>query len=149
MAREKRLAEALQARGYRFTQQRRRLLEVMEESRQHLDAMTLYDQVKARNPNISLATVYRTLALLKEVGLVEEHRLGEEHTHFEMVQEPPHFHFTCLECGQVIEFDAPQVMEVAGQLSERERLQVTDAHLLLSGYCAQCQQEEGAGHEES
>ncbi|HEC34036.1 MAG TPA: transcriptional repressor, partial [Chloroflexi bacterium] len=94
-----------------------------------------------------LATVYRTLALLKEAGLVEEHRLGEDHAHFEAVRETPHYHFTCLECGRVVEFDAPQVMEVVRVLSEREELQVTDVHLFLGGYCARCQEAGGKRQE--
>jgi Fur family ferric uptake transcriptional regulator len=138
MTGEERLIRALHAGGYRLTRQRRLVMEVLEESAEHLDAETLHDRAKARDPNISLATVYRTLTLLKEVGLVEEHRLGEDHAHYEAVQEDPHYHFTCLKCGRVVEFDAPQVIGVVQELSEREGLQVTDVHLFLSGYCAQC-----------
>jgi Fe2+ or Zn2+ uptake regulation protein len=122
-----------------MTRQRRLVLEVLEESEEHLDAEALYDRAKARDPNISLPTVYRTLTLLKEIGLVEEHQLGEDHAHFEAVREVPHYHFTCRECGRVIEFDAPQVVQLARELSEQEELQITDVHLLLSGYCGQCQ----------
>jgi Fur family ferric uptake transcriptional regulator len=136
---EKRLAEALRTGGYRLTRQRRLLLEVLEESQEHLDAESLYDRAKARDPNVSLATVYRTLGVLKEAGLVEEHRLGEEHAHFEAVQEVPHYHFTCLRCGRVTEFDAPQVTHVVQELSGREGVHVAEVHLLLSGTCAECQ----------
>jgi len=137
---DKRLIEALRASGRRLTRQRQLVLQVLEESDDHLDADMLYDRAKARDPNISLATVYRSLALLKDVGLVEEHRLGQEHAHFEAVQETPHYHFTCLKCGQVIEFDAPQVDLVVQELADQEGLQVTDVHLLLSGYCTECRE---------
>ena len=136
---EKRMAEALRSSGYRLTRQRRLLLEVLEESQEHLDAESLHDRAKARDPNVSLATVYRTLGVLKEAGLVEEHRLGEEHAHFEAVQETPHYHFTCLRCGRVTEFDAPQVAHVVQELSGREGVHVAEVHLFLSGYCAECQ----------
>ena len=138
MERENRLVRALQEGGHRLTRQRWTVLEVLEESREHLDAETLYDRAKARDPNISLATVYRTLALLRETGLVTEHRLGEDHAHFEAVQETPHYHFTCQECGDVVEFDAPEVSQVVDKLNEREGLKVTTAHLFLTGYCPNC-----------
>jgi len=127
------------AAGRRLTHQRRLILEVLEESDEHLDAEALYDQARIHDPDISLATVYRTLAVFKEMGLVEEHRLGEEHGHYESVRDGPHYHFTCLGCGRVIEFDTPLVAQIQQELSERERVCVTDAHLHLSGYCAQCQ----------
>jgi len=134
---------ALHASGRRLTRQRRLVMEVLEGAEEHLDAETIHDRAKARDPNISLATVYRTLALLKEVGLIEEHRLGEDHAHFEAVRDARHYHFTCLGCGRVIEFDAPQVTQIVRELSERERLRITDVHLFLSGYCAQCREEGG------
>jgi Fe2+ or Zn2+ uptake regulation protein len=141
METEDRLIAALRDSGKRLTRQRQLVLEVLTESEQHLDAEGVHDQAKARDPNISLATVYRTLSLLKEVGLVEEHRLGEDHAHFEAVPEEPHYHFTCVRCGCVIEFDAPQVTQVVRRLSEEEGLQINQVHLLLRGICDRCQSE--------
>jgi len=128
--------------GYRLTRQRKLVLEILEESQEHLDAEDLYARAKERDPRISLATVYRTLAILKEARLVQEHRLGESHAHFETIQATPHYHFTCLKCGRVIEFEAPQVMEVASKLCESKGLQVTDMHLLFSGYCSVCREDD-------
>ena len=133
-----RLAESLHKSGRRMTQQRRLVMQVLEDNPGHLKVERVYDLAKARDPNISLPTVYRTLAVLKEMGLVESHTLGEDHTHFEAVPETPHYHFTCVRCGRVVEFDAPQVVQIVRGLSECKGLQVTDVHLLLSGYCAQC-----------
>lgn len=141
MEMESRLVAALRDSGKRLTRQRQLVLDVLAKSEQHLDAEGVHDQAKARDPNISLATVYRTLSLLKEVGLVEEHRLGEDHAHFEAVPEEPHYHFTCTRCGRVIEFDAPQVMQVVHRLSEEKGLQVNQVHLLLRGTCDRCQAE--------
>ncbi len=141
MIRDKGLRETLHTRGRRLTRQRRLVLQVLEESGEHLDAERLHDRAKSRDPNISLATVYRTLVVLKEMGLVEEHRLGEGHAHFEATRSTPHYHFTCGKCGRVIEFDAPQVAEVLQRLSKQKGLQVTGAHLLVTGRCAQCREE--------
>ena len=72
-------------------------------------------------------------------------QLGEEHGHYEAVQDSPHYHFTCLGCGRVIEFDTPLVVQIEQELHEREGVRVVSAHLDLSGYCAQCQKGIG-GH---
>jgi len=132
------LQDVLHAAGRRLTPQRRLILQVLEESAGHLDAEALYERVKARDPNVSLATVYRALALFQEIGLVEEHRLGEDHGHYEAVRDRPHYHFVCLRCGKVIEFDTPLVSQIVRQLVEREGVRVVDTHLHVSGYCAQC-----------
>jgi Fur family peroxide stress response transcriptional regulator len=76
--------------------------------------------------------------LLKEFGLVQEHRLGEEHGHFETVTDSRHYHFTCNQCGRVIEFEAPAVSEVAEELAEREGLRIDEIHLFIGGRCASC-----------
>ncbi|MCS7177813.1 MAG: transcriptional repressor [Anaerolineae bacterium] len=132
------LASALQAGGHRLTRQRRVVLEVLEESHEHLDAEALYERARQRTSRISLATVYRTVAVLKQMGLITEHSLGEEHGHFETVREVPHYHFTCLGCGAVVEFDAPQVEEILQELAEREGLEVCGVQFALIGYCAHC-----------
>ena len=137
------LRDTFRATGRRLTSQRRLILGVLEESGGHFDAETLFVEARTRDPDISLATVYRTLAVLKEMGLVEEHRLGEEHGHYEAVQGKPHYHFTCLECGRVIEFDTPLVARIERELSAREGVRITSTHLHVSGYCAQCQDETG------
>jgi Fur family ferric uptake transcriptional regulator len=134
-----RLQDTLRAAGRRLTAQRRLILQVLEASDEHLDAEALYERVKARDPDVSLATVYRTLAMLREIGLVEEHRLGEEHGHFEAVHDEPHYHFTCLRCGDVIEFDTDLVAQIEQELRAREGVDVVSSQLHVQGYCARCQ----------
>jgi Fur family ferric uptake transcriptional regulator len=138
MAQAKSLTESLHSSGRRITRQRRLVMRVLQENPGHLEVEAVHSLAKASDPKISLATVYRTLAVLKEMGLVKDHALGENHAHFEAAPEKPHYHFTCQKCGQVVEFDAPQVRQAVRALSEREGLQVTDVHLFLSGYCANC-----------
>jgi Fe2+ or Zn2+ uptake regulation protein len=133
------LQEAFRESGRRLTPQRRLILEVLESSDQHLDAEAIYDQARVLDPNVSLATVYRALAVFKKMGLIEEHRLGEEHSHYEPIRDEPHYHFTCLSCGKITEFDTPLVDQIKQELSERTKVRVTSAHLHLSGYCPQCQ----------
>ena len=129
-----------------MTSQRRLVLDVLQKSDEHMDAETIYAQARTRDPDIGLATIYRTLAVLKEMGLVEEHRLGEEHGHYEAVKASPHYHFTCLNCGKVIEFDTPLMEQIKRKLSEQAGVSIASAHLHLSGYCAECQNETGGRH---
>ena len=133
------LASAIRLRSMKLTRQRQLILEVLESSRGHPDAEMVYAKAKERDPRIGIATVYRTLALLKQLGLAEEHDLGEDHGHFEAVDKAkPHFHFTCLKCGKVIEFVSPQILRTTQALCEKKGLLVTDIHLHFSGYCRQC-----------
>lgn len=135
---EEHLRRALRASGRRLTPQRRLILQVLEESSGHLDADALYDRVKAHDAKISLATVYRTLAVFRKIGLIEEHRLGQDHGHYEAMREGPHYHFTCLGCGEVIEFDTPLVAQIEQTLGAQKGVRITSTHLHISGYCARC-----------
>ena len=139
MAQKRELLDAIRSQGRRLTRQRQLVLEILEEGAEHLDAETVFERARERDERIGIATVYRTLAFLKEIGLVDEHQFGEDHGHFEAVQsERPHYHFTCMKCGKVVEFQSPQVMKLARKLCESDDLQVVEVHLHLSGYCAQC-----------
>lgn len=132
------LRDRLRAAGRRVTHQRELILEVLEASHQHLDADALFERVKARDPGVSLATIYRTLSLFTEMGLVREHRLSGKRTLYEPMRDEPHYHFTCLGCGEAIDFGTPLVEQIEEELREQEGVSVTNTHLLVSGFCAQC-----------
>jgi Fe2+ or Zn2+ uptake regulation protein len=136
------LLETFHAQGHRLTHQRKLVLQVLAESNEHLDAETVFLRAKALDPRVSLATVYRSLAILKQLDLVKEHTLGESHGHFETVHRAPHYHFTCGACGKVIEFDAPQILEIARRLSRDQGMYINDMHLHFSGTCAECLENE-------
>ena len=112
-----RLEDTLRSSGRRLTPQRRLIVRMLAEGGGHLDADELYARVKARDRSVSLATVYRTLAILRGIGLVEEHRLGKGHSHYEAMRDEPHYHFTCLHCGAVIEFATPMILQIEQELS--------------------------------
>ena len=136
------LIRALRNRGSHLTRQRLLVLDILKEVPGHPDAGVIFQEAKKRYDRISLATIYRSLALLKAAGLVEENHLGEDHGHFETIQSPHHYHFTCIGCGRVIEFEATGIPEVVQELSERESLRVTEAQFSLRGYCPDCQKNE-------
>jgi Fe2+ or Zn2+ uptake regulation protein len=133
------LTRAPRNRSSYLTRQRRLVLNILKEVPGHPDAGAIFQEAKKRDDRISLATVYRCLSFLKATGLVEENRLGEDHGHFEAAQKPHHYHFTCIGCGKIVEFEAAGIPELVQDLSRRENLQVTEAHFDLRGYCPDCQ----------
>lgn len=146
MNRQMFLLSTLHAGGQRLTRQRRLILEALETSQGHLDAEDIHARVRERDERISLATVYRTLALLKSLGLVQEHSLGEEHGHFEITHPEPHYHFTCLGCHRVIEFESPAIARAMQRLAEHMNLRIEETYLSLRGYCAECRKRKDGEH---
>lgn len=126
--------------GYRVTQQRAQLLCLLAagcEQGEHLDAESLHRRAGQAGMEISLATVYRTLAIFREVGLVAQHHFGRDT--YEAATYPTHHHFTCLRCGAVIEFDLPQVQALAQEAAAQLGVLVNQGSLYLDGYCPACQ----------
>ena len=100
-------SQTLRNRGIRLTRQRQLLLDLIEASGEHLDAEALYNLAHQRDPKLNRVTVYRTLKLLKEGGLVDEldlmHFVGDQH-YYETRRKQEHAHIICLRCGRVEEF---------------------------------------------
>ncbi len=133
------LKQTLHSQGFNVTRQRKLVLEILKQSQNHLDAGAIFLEAKQKDDRISLATVYRTLDLLKKAGLVEENNLGEDHGHFEATQELQHFHFTCIHCGKVIELQAGEIQDAVRKTGDLQGLKVIDIQLFLRGYCPDCQ----------
>lgn len=133
--------EQLRSSGHRVTPQRVLLLRLLEEANEHQDAESLYKRASAEDASISLATVYRTLAVLKELGLVEQRYFARDHSkeYYEPTRRSEHYHFTCTNCGRVIEFSTPLIAEVSRSVGERHGLKVTHACVCFEGLCDQCQ----------
>lgn len=135
------LAQALRASGLRLTRQRRLVYELLVRSHEHLDAGKLFERVRRRAPGISLATVYRTMTLFRQMGLVKALPLGEAHRHFEPVSGTGHHHMVCSGCGRVIEFDAPELGPVLAKL-EGTGWAVGTVEFCVTGTCPSCRQAE-------
>lgn len=93
-------AQQLAARDYRVTPQRQAVLEVLRSTDAHPDAQWVYEQVRQRIPNISLGTVYRTLNVLKEAGLISELSYGSSYSRFDS-NTGDHHHAICTRCGRI------------------------------------------------
>ena len=129
-----------QGRKRPVTPQRRLLLSIIQEAQRHLDAKELYRRAIERDPSISLATVYRSLRLFKEQGLIEERRLDRVRCYYEIKRSGEHQHLVCQSCGHVIEFDSPLIRKLIEEVEHRNNFSVNKVELYLEGYCQECQE---------
>ena len=129
--------------GHLLTIQRRLLLNLVHDASGHIDAKELYRRANSQDESISLATVYRSLHLFKDLGLVEERRLGQLRCCYELKRSVEHQHLVCRGCGKVIEFETPLVQELVKKVQREHRFDVTRAELCLEGYCRQCSEKRG------
>ncbi len=126
--------------GQRVTNQRRLLLDLIRRVEGHLDADELYRLAKARDPHVSLSTVYRSLRLFKELGLVEERHFIEEHHHYEVKGGIEHHHVVCHGCGKVMEFECPFVERMKKDASNKTGFHILGVEVSMEGYCDRCQE---------
>jgi len=130
--------EILRAEGRRITAQRSLLLEIIRKSHGHLDAGEIYRRARARDPRISLSTVYRNLNLLKDMGVITELHLDEEHHHYELREEAEHYHLICSNCDRVVEFDSSSMGALIEQTGAEMGFLIEHVHIDLVGLCQDC-----------
>jgi len=134
------IRRVLDASGLRVTSQRALILGIIRQGKEHLDADEVYRQARKKQPNLSLSTVYRTLQMLKKLGLVEEVRFDEAHHHYEIKPPVEHHHLVCLGCGRVIEFRYPLSRYVKRNVAEAKDFDIVDTEICMTGYCPKCRQ---------
>ena len=132
------LSRTLRRSGRRMTGQRQLLLALIEEHGGHLDAHELFRLASERNPRLSLSTVYRTMNLLRDLGLVDEVHLGEDHHHYELKPKAQHCHLICVSCGTVVEIGCDLVEQLKATVARQHDFEVTEARVELVGLCARC-----------
>ncbi len=131
---------ALNTAGARLTNQRAVILEIIQHSDKHLDANEIFRRAIFKSPRLSLATVYRTLNRLKELGLIEEVHFSDAHHHYETRSGREHHHLVCLDCGQVTEFRYPLSQHIKSNVSKAGDFRIIDTEIRITGYCSECQQ---------
>ena len=129
---------ALNVTGLRVTSQRALILEIIR--RGHLDADEIYRQARATQPRLSLSTVYRTLQVLKKLGLVEELHFNDTHHHYEVKPSSEHQHLVCLGCGKVVEFEYPLSPKMKKDIAREKGFEITGVEIRMTGYCSKCRQ---------
>jgi len=136
------LGGSLQNHGVRVTRQRKLLFDIIDASGDHLNAEALYRLAKERDPRINRVTVYRTLKMLKQEGLVDEldllHHEGDQH-YYETRLKQEHAHVVCVHCGRVEEFFGDALKRLRQQIESHFGFRILLARTEVGGYCAHCQ----------
>lgn len=126
--------EALcQEKGLRITEQRRVIARVLSESRDHPDVEELYRRASAVDKGISIATVYRTVRLFEEAGILERHDFRDGRSRYEPTPDEHHDHLIDIESGDVVEFHDAQLEEMKNLIAERLGFRLVDHRLELYG----------------
>lgn len=140
MLTEKRIVHVLRERGYKLTPARLHLIEIIAGSNAHLTPAKLYEKAGGENSGISLVTIYRTLEILSQLGLICE-VYSEGHARSYLLSRPRehHHHLVCSECGTVLDFTGCDLETLEKKLSRETGFHI-DSHLLeFSGKCRECQ----------
>jgi len=127
-------------RGLRSTEQRRLIIDTFFDVHEHITIDSLLKLVRAVDARVGYATVYRTMKLLSESGVVQEHKFGDGFTRYELSDEDAHHdHLVCLECGKIIEFEEPQIEALQAKIAKRYGFLVRAHKHEMYGLCADCQ----------
>jgi Fur family ferric uptake transcriptional regulator len=137
---EKKIGTILRREGYKLTPQRRAVLNAIALSHDHLTPAAIYEKVCQEHPGIGLVTIYRTLGILAELGLIcEVHSGGNCPSYLLRRPSDHHHHLICADCGTVIDFTDCDLSELEQRLSEETGFEI-EGHLLeVAGRCQNCQ----------
>ena len=132
------IAGELSEQGYRLTPQRIMILLAIENSDNHISAEEIYAQIVAKYPHVNISTVYRTLELLKRLGLVTEADLGEGRVRYHPAEKGHHHHLVCRQCGAIIDFNEALLAPLKNTLFQEYRFIADLRHLAVLGHCVNC-----------
>ena len=139
----RRLEQELISRGVRMTGQRRLLVGIIQSAEGHIDALDLLERARQQDPTLNKVTVYRTLALLKKHGLVDEldlmHLQGGRH-YYEARTMRDHIHLACFKCGRIQEFESSLFEKLKGQIERERRFRIQVVRVEAGGLCDKCQE---------
>ena len=130
--------EHLRARGLRWTPQRRTLIEVLSRTHGHITGSELVERCREVDPSTIPSTVYRTLDVLEDLGLVRHAHGPDGREEFHVLPQTEHGHLHCDACGGAWEIDTAEGREIVRALEERRGFAVDLSHVTIVGTCAEC-----------
>jgi Fur family ferric uptake transcriptional regulator len=134
------LSHYLKERRLRPTRERFLLLEQIMHMNGHFDADQLFAHLAGKGLKASRATVYNTLDLLVDCGLIWRYRFGENHSRYEKAfGKPRHDHLICLDCGDIIEFVNEKLGKIQREVCEEKKFKPRNSTLQIFGICSKCQ----------
>ena len=130
--------DRLRARGLRWTPQRRTLIEVLSKADGHVTGSELVERCRAIDPTTIPSTVYRTLDVLEELGLLSHSHAADGREEFHVLPAAVHGHLHCIDCGTTWEIAADEAAALISTLERRRDFRVDVTHLSIAGRCAVC-----------
>jgi Fur family ferric uptake transcriptional regulator len=134
---KRRFLEFLETKSLRVTAQRRVIIDTVFSTHRHFTAEELLTWSRLRDKSVSRATVYRTLPLLTESGLVREMDFGQDHKYYDpnYARNPHHNHIICEDCKKIIEFESDKIEQLENEISGRLGFSVTTHRLQITARC--------------
>jgi Fur family peroxide stress response transcriptional regulator len=131
----------LREEGCRLTPQRLALVEILTHTTRHLSAHQLYEELTKQFPTTSLATVYKTLNTLKDLGEVLEMGFSDDDNRYDARDPRPHPHLICVRCRRIVDADAQPADALAEKLASTSGYQIFSHRIDFYGICPDCQNE--------
>lgn len=131
------LIKYLKEKGYKVTPQRIAVYEILKNTKEHPSVDTLYSRLQPVYPTMSLATVYKSLEVFKELGLVQELNVGEDKFRYD-ANVHQHPHIICLTCGKVEDVDDEMLFDLVGHVESKTGYKLVNQQLYFFGYCPEC-----------
>jgi len=129
----------LREEGFRLTPQRMAIVKILASNEEHLSADKIYARVKADFPFTSLATIYKTVTLLKSLGEVMELGFVDDSNRFDGARPFPHPHLICTKCRKIVDPDLPALSDLPKELARKTGYDILNHRLDFFGVCPRCQ----------
>ena len=132
------MIKGLRSKGFRVTPQRELIMRIFhEKGDKHLSAEDVFEILTNKGEQISLATTYRTLRMLVEMGILRELDLAESHKHYELLDPnaAPHHHIICLNCNKTIEFEDEEINRLGEMIAKKYNIEVVDMQFQIFANC--------------
>jgi len=130
----------LKERDLKYTPERKEIIEAIVELQNHFNAEDIYQQIRKQKSNVSLATIYRTIPLLIDSGLIIETLHCRDKVLYEKIYNKRHHdHLVCINCGKIIEFYNEDVVKLQDEICNEYHFVATEHRLGIKGYCKECQ----------
>jgi Fur family ferric uptake transcriptional regulator len=133
----------LHDRGLKYTPERQMLLHEVLSTPQHFEAEQLLISMRQAGKRVAKATIYRTLPLLAECGIIKQVQFGDNLARYEpILGQAPHDHMVCLRCRRIIEFDSSEIASLRDAIASRHQFKSSGHRFQITGLCAECAQAE-------
>ena len=141
-ARLNEMIDSLREHGCRLTPQRLAVLKTLADSKEHPSVEKIYERVKADFPMTSLATIYKTVTLLKELGEVLELGFGDDSNRYDGNKPHPHPHLICIKCKNIVDPDVAILNKLHKKMAQETGYRIINHRLDFFGICPECQETE-------